>query len=144
MYVGWTRWPENVHFYANYVLYKRVTLKIKDKNFHKTTLSSIHSKTFLLYIQLCKNCVDLELCLCQKIYVNVIKTVHRRNIFSKKRVSQEILANIGLRKKSVLKFPNFESGDCYLYILYTILPMLEWSLRLSYNIFIYTCIIKIS
>ena len=40
--------PENIQLSIVY-LYIRVTLIIKDQEFHCTTYSSIHSKTFLLY-----------------------------------------------------------------------------------------------
>ena len=46
-------------------------------------------------------------CIGQKFNVNVIKVAHRRSNFLKTLVSQEILACIGLRKKTVLKLPKF-------------------------------------
>ena len=49
-------------------------------------------------IRLCKNYMDLEYCLGQKINVNVIKTTHRRSNFLMELVPQEIFVGIGLRK----------------------------------------------
>ena len=51
----------------------------------------------------------MEHCLGQKINVNVVKTAHRKKkeYFLKTIVSQKKFASIGLRKKSVLKFPEF-------------------------------------
>ena len=57
-------------------------------------------------------------------YLNVIKTAHRRSNFSKSLVSQEIFANIGLRKKSVSKFPEFSVWEILLAFLYEILSIL--------------------
>ena len=48
-----------------------------------------------------------SICLGQKINVNVKKTAIEGGIHLKKLVSQEIFANIGLRKKSVLKLTEF-------------------------------------
>ena len=48
--------------------------------------------------------MNLKHCIGQKFNVNVIKAAHRRSNFLKTLVSQEILANIDLRKKSVLNY----------------------------------------
>ena len=50
-------------------------------------------------MQLCKNYVNLKHCIGFKSNVIVIKTAHRRSDLLKTLVSQEIFANIGLRKK---------------------------------------------
>ena len=58
----------------------------------------------------------MEHCLGQKINVKVIKTAHRGSTFLKKLVSQEILANIGLRKKICFKIPRILDLENVIYI----------------------------
>ena len=63
----------------------------------------------------------------QKFIVNVIKTAHsvlRRRNFWKMLVSQEIFVNIGLRKISVFKFPEFLTWKILFAFLQKILSML--------------------
>ena len=52
----------------------------------------------IFILQLCKNYVNLKYCIGLKSNVIVIKTAHRRSGMLKTLVSQEIFANIGLKK----------------------------------------------
>ena len=70
-------------------------------------VSAVGRKRPTAIIQLSKNYVNLKHCIDQKFNVIVIKTAKRRSNLLKTLVSQEIFTNIGLRKKSVLKFPEF-------------------------------------
>ena len=115
----------------------RVTFIIKDQIFHWTKQSSTYSKTTM---QLCKNYVNLKHCKGQKFNVKFIKATHRRSNVSKTLVSQEIFANLGLRK-FVLKFPEFLICKMLFVLLQKILSMLEWEWRRHFTTFLCTCII---
>ena len=69
------------------------------------------------------------------IYLNVIKTAHRRSNFLKTLVSQEIFASVGLRKnlKAVLVREKWKRSDHFVSIYKTLRKTLQYAKKIYRN-----------